>query len=530
VAVELAQSRRRFLAGAGGIAIVSALGSAPAFADRDRPRRRPSLRGGRFDEGVLSGDPSPSSITLWTRVADGEGSGTVELEVARDRGFRRVVARELVRTSGATAFAVKARLTGLRPYEEYWYRFSTRGSESPVGRFRTALPPDSNEPVRFAFFSCQDYSLGYFNAHALMAGEDIDFVVNLGDYIYAENYYAPGDGLGGLRTDPAGLAETLEGYRAKYAVYRSDPALRRMHARFPMVSIWDDHEVQDNYAGGAGPTGGLTPDKRYSEARRADAYRVFFESMPTFGARRGSNRIYRSLRFGRTVELILLDQRQYRADQPCNDAQVGPVCEELDDARSFLGRRQLDFVKKRLSKSDAAWKVLANQVMVMPTIYPGGSYIGFDSWQGYPGERRELLQHIRRRKIEDVVFVTGDIHTFVAGDVRVEPDDRRPVATEFVGGSITARGLGEGGGGVLPNADPYNPRTPESIIDLLRSTNPWAVDADFDHHGYGLVKASRRGFECTLRRVPTVKQRTNAALPDKRFSYRIGRGAPSLLD
>jgi alkaline phosphatase D len=128
-----------------------------------------------------------------------------------------------------------------------------------------------------------------------------------------------------------------------------------------------------------------------------------------------------------------------------------------------------------------------------------------------------------------VVFVTGDIHTFVAGDVRVDPDDRRPVATEFVGGSITSPGLGEGGGGILPGADPYNPRTPHAIIDLLRSTNPCAVDADFDHHGYGLVAANQRSLACTLRRVETVKRPSPKALPDRRFSYRVTRGHPSLL-
>jgi alkaline phosphatase D len=257
-----ALSRRRFLAGAGGIVAATAVGGGQALAQG----RRPSLRGGRFAEGVISGDPGPRAITLWTRVGDAEGAGTVELEVARDRGFRRVVARELVRTSNRVAHSVKARVGGLRPHEEYWYRFSTRGSESPVGRFRTAPPPDSREPVRFAFFSCQDYGFGYYNAHALMAREDIDFVVNLGDYIYAEADYTAGDGIGGVRTDPVGLSETLEQYRAKYAVYRSDPRLRRMHSRFPMVSIWDDHEVQNNYAAGRGRRAAFHP--RSAIARR----------------------------------------------------------------------------------------------------------------------------------------------------------------------------------------------------------------------------------------------------------------------
>jgi alkaline phosphatase D len=398
-----------------------------------------------------------------------------------------------------------------------------------VGRFRTALPPDSRQPVRFAFFSCQEYTFGYFNAHNLLAEEDIDFVVNLGDYIYAEAYYRPGDAFAGVRVDPIGFAETLDQYRAKYKLYRTEAPLRRMHANFPMISIWDDHEVQDNYAGGAGPTGGLAPELRYTRRRRAAAYRAYFESMPTYPVN-GDSRIYTAVRFGKNVDLILLDQRQYRADQPCGDEQVGPPCPALDQPRKFLGARQMDFVKKRLSSSRAAWKVVANQVMIMPTIFPGGDYIGFDFWQGYPQERRELVEHIRRRRVKDVVFVTGDIHTFVAGDVRVNNSDTVPVATEFVGGSISAPGLGEGGGGVLPGANPLNPQTPQSIIDLLRSTNPWAVDADFDHHGYGLVTATDRSFRCTLRRVDSVKRRSRTALPDNRFTYRIGRGHPSLLD
>ena len=524
----LAVSRRNFLAAAGGVAFASAAGRAgTAFAGQ--PQRKPSLRGGRFAEGIISGDPTPKGITLWTRIADAEGAGTVELEVARDRGFRKVVARELVRTSGRVDHAVKARISGLKPHEQYFYRFSTRGENSPVGRFRTALPPDSRQPVRFAFFSCQEYTFGYFNAHNLLAEEDIDFVVNLGDYIYAEAYYTPGDAFAGVRTDPIGFSETLDQYRGKYKLYRTEAPLRRMHANFPVISIWDDHEVQDNYAGAAGPTGGLAPELEYSRARRAAAFRAYFESMPTYPVGRG-NRIYTARRFGRTVDLILLDQRLYRADQPCGDAQVGPPCAELEQPRDFLGDRQMDFVKRRLSSSPGAWKVLANQVMVMPTLYPGGSYIGFDSWQGYPGERRELLEHIRRRKIKDVVFVTGDIHTFVAGDVRVNNEDSVPVATEFVGGSITSPGLGEGGGGVLPGANPLDPQTPESIVDLLRSTNPWAADADFDHHGYGLVTATDDDLKCTFRRIDSVKRRSRTALPDNRFSYRITRGHPSLLD
>ena len=209
--------------------------------------------------------------------------------MARDRGFRKVVARDLIKTSARRVHSAKARVTGLEPHEQYYYRFATRDEESPVGRFRTALPPDSHQPVRFAFFSCQDFTFGYFNAHALLAKEDVDFVVNLGDYIYAEAYHSAGSPTGGVRTDPVGIVGDARSVprqvRASTAPTRACGA---MHAQFPMISIWDDHEVQDNYAGGAGPTAASTRPSRYSDARKEAGYRAYFESMPTFGAKRGS--------------------------------------------------------------------------------------------------------------------------------------------------------------------------------------------------------------------------------------------------
>jgi alkaline phosphatase D len=532
--IDARVSRRKFVSGAGGLtAAVMLAPDAMAWWGR----RGPTLRGGQFAEGVLSGDPTPNGITLWTRVADVEHRGSVELQVAKDPEFRRVVARDFIETGSWNAHSVKARVTRLRPYEQYYYRFSTRDETSPVGRFRTALPPDSNQPVRFAFFSCQDFTFGYYTAHALLAQEDVDFVLNLGDYIYAEAYHSAGSPSGGVRTDPVGESITLDQYRGKYATYRSDANLRQVHSQFPMISIWDDHEVVDNYAGGAGDTGGLAPELKYSLARKDAGYRAFFESMPTYGYGYPGNgsrwkrpsRIYRSMRFGRNVDLILLDERQYRADQPCGDPFLGPACEGLEDPRNFLGPEQLDWTKRRLSSSSANWKVLANQVMIERTYFPSGDIINFDSWMGYPYERAQLLGHIRDKGIKDVVFVTGDIHTFVAGDVRFADTDTTPVATEFVGGSITSQGLGEGGGGVLPGADPFNPKTPTGVILALQSVNPWVKNADFDHHGYGLAEATEAGFACQLKRVAGIKTPTSSALPVGEFQYQVARGNPSIL-
>src|SRR4051794_11227158 len=214
-------TRRRFVA-AGSLGAVAVL--APQAAVRAAAASGPTLGGKAFAEGVISGDPTPSGITLWSRVTDAAGKGSVELEVAKEKSFRQVVTRKLITTSDDLDHAVKARLTGLDPYEQYYYRFSTKGGDSAVGRFRTALPADSNQPVKFAYFSCQELSFGYFSAHALLAKEDVDFVVNLGDYVYHDFFFPPGPGARKTALSVV-AAQTLEQFRERYKVYRGDANL-----------------------------------------------------------------------------------------------------------------------------------------------------------------------------------------------------------------------------------------------------------------------------------------------------------------
>ncbi len=533
-------TRRQFLRRTGEAAALAVLAPQSLAIAASEPRGRASalLRGGSFAQGVLSGDPTPDGITLLTLLEGVSRAGSVRLEVARDPDFRRVVAREIIATRGSVGHSVKARIRGLKAHERYYYRFETRDEQSRVGRFQTALPPGSNEPVRFAFFSCSDYTHGYYNAFELMAREkDLDFVVNLGDYIYAESYHTRKDGTG-VRDDRIGststgdtsvsrVAVSLDDYRDKYALYRSDASLRKLHARVPIVSIWDDHEVVDNYAGGV-RNGGLPAAKDAPAKRKRAGYQAFFESMPFYPS--GRSRIYRALPFGSTVDLIMLDQRQYRGDQPCNDGVV-PPCPGYDSPNPFLGRPQMDWLKRRLESSKATWKVIGNETLAMPAKVTGGSYVGFDSWQGYPVEREELLSHIKARGIQDVIFVTGDIHAFIAGDVRTAQGDGETVALEFVGGSITSTGFGEtdldiGGGQILKGND-ANPRTDPGVIAALRGINPWVDAADFDHHGYGVVRASKTEFDVSLKRVQTIKKRSLATLPDE-LRYRVTPGQKTI--
>jgi len=532
-------TRRRFVSAAAGGAGAIVLAPQSFALGLASAKKAPLFRGGRFADGVISGDPTPSAITLWTRVTGVEGAGRVELEVATDKAFKKVVQRQQIATSNAVNHAVKARVSKLKPYEEYFYRFSTRSGDSQVGKLRTALPAGSAQPVRFAFFSCQDYSHGWYNAHQVLAKGDYDFVVCLGDYIYAETYHSVNGTKTAVRDDKIGKsgpnkdivreALTLQNYRDKYSLYRSDKALRDVHAKFPMIMLWDDHEVQDNYAGKE-KDGGLPPAKRFTQARKKAANKAFFESMPAFAGSNGQ-RLYRSLQFGSVVDLVIMDQRGFRADQPCGDAVV-PPCDGYDAPRDLLGRTQMDFVKGRLAASKAAWKVMANEVTIMPTKVLGGANFTYDTWSGYPREREELLTFLRDKGIKDTVFLTGDIHTFIAGDVRTNQGNGDTVALEFVGGSITSQSLGEtkldaGGGVTLPGND-ANPKTDPGIIDILRKENPWVDQADFDHHGFGKVTASPTNFDVQMVRMETIKKKTTATLTNDGWHYNVARGQTSI--
>jgi alkaline phosphatase D len=518
-------TRRQFMRAAGAGAAVTVL--APPHVVH--AQNRSLLRGGRFAEGVMSGEPTPGSIILWTRLDGVERPGSVDLEVAEDRSFRRVVARRRIPTRASIGHSVKARVSGLKPGRPYYYRFETATRQSPVGRFKTAPAPDSNDPVRFAFFSCAEYTHGFYNAYAAMAEEDdLDFVVNLGDYIYETplDLNGPTGPYTKVRDDTVGEARTVAEYRAKYALYRSDPGLRAMQQRFPLVSIWDDHEVEDNYAGGDPSSEDFDP------TRRRAGYRAWFESMPLYPYSTGGSRIYRNLRFGRNVELFMLDQRQYRDNQPCNDA-AGPPCAERDMARDYLGRQQMRWLKDRLRASRAGWKVIGNELPIF-SQKAGDSYIPeFDAWgNGYPVERQELLTHIRDRDISGVTFITGDVHYFAGADVRIDNDDASSVvAHDFVGGSISSASPGESnfpiGGGAALRGNDQNPNTPSGILDILEGFNPWADAVDIDHHGYGLVEASRQELDVRMRRMATIKRRSKTRLRDIRWT--VDRGQKSIL-
>jgi alkaline phosphatase D len=511
-------TRRRFLTTGGSLAaatilVPTALETALAGAK--------TFKTGTFPDGVASGDPTPSGITLWTRLGEQEGKGSIRLEVARDKGFSRVVARKDIATSADIGHTAKARIGKLPAGSRFYYRFETAGSHSPVGRFQTAFPSDAREPIRFGVISCQEFTFGYFNAHALLAKEDVDFVINAGDYIYSDVGLDPPIGVrkGNFTTSEGRFsAFTVEEYREHYQRAKSDSNMRKVHATFPMISLWDDHEVQNNYSGGD-PSGGAVTGDPYSVERRNNGYKAFFEQMPTFPSK-SPFRLYHKASFGKLIDLFVLDERQYRAKNPCGD-KAGPACDGLDDPRAFLGSSQLAFAKSGIDKSKAKWKVIANQVVMMPIKLNETDYDGFDAWQGFPVERESLLRVVE--DVPNVVFVTGDYHAFIAGDVRTAAG--KTVASEFVGGSVTSATEPETNAIIKKEGwgTVEDPKMPDDELARRKAANPWYSELDYLHHGYFTCEASAKQFKTTFVKLKTIRQKSTAVAARKTYTIDSGQ-------
>ena len=504
-------------AGAGAVLLTGSPFLAAA-ARRDARRRR-LVRGARFSHGVASGAPTEHGAVLWTRLTGIERGGYVGYEIAADRGFDRVLARGRAVSSPKRDYAAERAIRSpkLKPGQDYWYRFFTADRSSVPGRFRTALPPDSREPVRIGFFSCQKWHHGYYTAQrGLAQEEDLDLVVSLGDYIYEEPAENPKvaerkDQTGALRD---GDVQSLPEYREKYRLYQSDRDLQAMHARHAVIPIWDDHEAEDDYAGEH--EGDPLRERRVSfEERKRAGYRAFFESLPIQPRRDDPFRIYGSQRVGQT-DIFTLDTRQYRDALACPSVTPCPQGEE--PGRSILGEAQREWLKGALAASDAPWKVLANQVMMMTLDVPTGVPINADQWDGYASERQELLEHVLDNDVKDITVLTGDIHTFFAGTVTTTGDAAgQPAATEFVGGSITSSGIAED----LEKRGV--PRDTEGGQERgLRGMNPHITYAHLSAKGYGVLEARTDELLVTYRSPETVlepKSKVNTLA-----QFRVARG------
>lgn len=542
-------ARRSVLAtGAAGTAL-----AATALAETDATAAPAGAR--FFRHGVASGDPLPTAVVIWTRLTPtaaaqpGSGKGPkakVEWEVATDRRFRSVVRRGAFTTSASRDHTVKVDVTGLRPARWYYYRFSYRGTRSRRGRLRTAPATDATpRNLRFAVASCANWQAGYFGAYrGIAARDDLHGVIHLGDYLYE---YAPQEyGAGSSDTDvrlhvPAKEIVTLADYRQRHAQYKTDPDLQDAHAKYPWIVTWDDHEsANDAWRDGAeNHTDGA---EGHWAKRRARAHRAYDEWMPARmdgTARLGDgSRLFRRFRFGRLMELSMLDLRTYR-DQQVEVPALDPAVS--DPGRTIAGAEQLAWLKKSLRRSAPQWRVVGNPVMVAPLGLGGlpddlvgpvnsivnlvpedGITVNTDQWDGYTADRNKIFRHIRDHQVQDVVFVTGDIHSAWASDLPYDaatyPLAGDTAGVEFVCTSVTSNNLKDALG--TPARSPVNLAAEQVIL----AANRHIKYLNFDDHGFCVLDVTPQRAQMDWFVIGSRTERRTPVTWTRSFQTRTGTG------
>ncbi|WP_309051535.1 alkaline phosphatase D family protein [Streptomyces sp.] len=449
--------RRRFLTvtgAAAALAFATQLPAAGAAAAAELDARR--LTEDPFTLGVASGDPLPGSVLLWTRLAPRPfepGGGlparrvSVHWELARDERFTRTVRRGRATAHPEFSHTVHAEVEHLEPGREFFYRFRAGDWTSPVGRTRTApAPGDRPAGLTLAAVSCQAYHDGYFTAYRHLADEDLDVVLHLGDYLYEYAVNATGGARAYTdRTLPAVFNRetiTLEDYRLRYGLYKTDPDLRAAHAAHPFVVTWDDHETENNYAGGT-PENGVPPEEFL--LRRAAAYRAYWEHQPLRRPQLPEGpdmRLYRRLRFGRLAQFDILDTRQYRSDQAYGDGWQVPGPASEDPARTMTGAAQERWLLDGWRASGARWNLLPQQVVFSERRdRPTADFkVSMDAWDGYPASRRRILAGAAAAGVENLMVLTGDVHVGHGFDIKADFRDpsSRTLGTEIVATSVAS--------------------------------------------------------------------------------------------
>lgn len=474
--------------------------------------------------GVAAGDPRPHGSVIWTKVADpADGRGVrVRWEVASDERFRHVVRRGTTKATSATDFTAKVVVDGLRSDRWYHYRFRTDAGTSRSGRLCTAPGPgDRPDRLRFAFSSCQQINDSHYVAHLAMAEETLDFWVTYGDYVYVH--------------DTATL--TLDDYRGVYRRFKANPMLQELHARYPVVAMWDDGEFVNGI------------DRTLDPARFAAASQAWFEYLPVAAPRHEPTRTYREVSWGSLATFLLLDARQYR-DPVVDGVAGGPLGLSTIDTntpagagifaadRTCLGAEQKRWLKRRLRRSRAQWRHIGHgynfqalrladydtpEARANPPAgfhVNGGNYIASDAWDMYWAERREILDFIAAEQVPNVLVTAGHTHIYFAAGLRPDYDDLAgspTVAHEFVCGSLTA--------------DPdlrraYLPDLPldqaEAVLRGLETAflggNPHIDYIDLVSQGYGVVELTPAAATVDFRVIDTFDRNARAST---RASWRI---------
>jgi len=446
-------------------------------------------------------------------AAPAAGDHHVSWEIGEDEAFSRIVRRGSSIAPAADAHSVHVEVDGLQAGRDYWYRFMIGGQASATGRARTApLPGAPLDRLTIASASCQHFECGYYAAWQEIAHRRPDLVLFHGDYIYEH----PSRGFW-VRRHMGPPPRTLAQYRQRYGQYRSDPQLQAAHAAAPWISIWDDHEVENDYAGEQSEH--LTPRMDFLR-QRAAAYKAWWEHMPLRAAQRpigAGAAIYRRARFGDLAALHMLDTRQYRSPQPCPKSgqgggnSVGAACQaRFESSLTMLGAAQESWLEQGLAQSGAGWTVIVQTTLMAPLDF------GFvatryrtDHWDGYVAARDRLLASIEQTRPANPLVLGGDIHAFVVADLKRRYDGpATPIlATEFVTTSISS----------------LSPLDTDFLARLAPLQNPHIGYASTAWRGYTWLTLRRDAAAIELRAVDDPGRADSALHGIAHFEVEAGR-------
>ena len=587
--------RRAFLGRAAFFTVVPSLLVACGGGDDDdvEPAGRYA-----FPQGIASGDPKDTSVVFWGRVVRTDASAAdvaVTLQVSTSAQFATAVAEVKLTASTAYDFTVRAKVTGLTPGTALFYRFKAGSDISRVGTAKTAPVLTSTAPVRFAWFTCQDWSVNHWGAMSLMAAEDLDFLVHVGDYIYE----TVGASFQAGAAEPAHTAirfpngttmaggtvyaTTLADYRTLYRTYRGDARLQALHAKWPIVATWDDHEFSDDCWQDHQT---YTNENKQETSRRRAANQAWVEYTPVdFGdvsfdaasAAFTNLKIYRDFRFGANVHLVMTDERLYRDNHVVDEAAVAaaqghdpiagsdsigaryfvqqPVLQQFEAVKtaalgrvpSILGTTQTQWWKDTLRTSTATWKVWGNELMLSrlwldlrgaaPAPFNALYVVNCDAWDGYPSHKADLLGYLKTQAIGNVVAITGDLHSFQCGVVRHLPDvaTGTPVLVDFVAAGISSSSFYsyvKAGSAGTPLAALV--ATPATFDGAMRANNPDFAYVDHDAQGYASATVTATQLVVVFSKVkPLNADGTAPASPllkRTRFTVAAGSKTPLVED
>jgi len=467
-----------------------------------------------FTLGVASGDPTSESVILWTRLAvdslNGGGMPDEDVdvlwEVSSSDQFTDIIASGISTAEVRFGHSLHVDVPLSSKEDFVNYRFKVGDYTSPIGRTRLASATGSTTTLKIAAVSCQNYTDGFYNAYGDLVEQQPDVVTFLGDYIYES-------GVGSLEATTVRLHNSdepkdLVAYRNRYGLYKGDPLLQAAHASCPWIVIWDDHEVENNYAN-------LTPqdaaDTEGYADRRAAAYQAWWEHMPVRlePPISESFKIYRQFSWGDLINLLVVDGRQYRDDQACGDAVLStqPACDEaLDTTRSMLGADQEQWFSDNINDTTKVWNVMANQT-VMTDIRLGAAILNYDQWDGYAPDRNRILSDIVDQRVENFVVLTGDIHLAGVGQLTTDSNPTTAMGAEFVSTSISSSG--------------NVPTDTEGLLIAL----PNIIDAETSHRGYTLHTVTANDWTAEYRIVDNNLVEDSSTSVWKTFKVMVGSPA-----